>query len=111
LVGGIGADERNVKSMDSVIENVIEWIRGQEMATLTLTRGILINRVKKLAIERPEECQIIAENKDGSILAHVPVKWVKINPPRELSEETLQKLREVGKNNLKNIRKNPQESC
>ena len=97
--------------MDSVIENVIEWIRGQETATLTLTRGTLATRVKKLAIERPEERQIIAENKDGSILAHVPVKWVKINPPRELSEETLQEMRERGKNNIKFLRKNTQESC
>lgn len=73
--------------MDSVIENVIEWIRGQETATLTLTRGTLATRVKKLAVERPKECQIIAENKDGSILAHVPVKWVRINPTITLSEE------------------------
>lgn len=72
--------------MDSVTENVIEWIRGQQTATLTLTRGPLVTRVKKLAAERPKECQIIAENKDGSILAHVPVKWVKINPSREMSE-------------------------
>lgn len=95
--------------MDSVTENVIEWIRGQQTATLTLTRGSLATRVKKLAEQRPEECQIIVQNEDGSILAHVPVKWFKINPPREISEETLEKMREVGKNNAKNLRKNPKE--
>lgn len=43
--------------------------------------------MKKLAEQRSEECQIIAQNKDGSILARVPVKWLKVNPTMHLSEE------------------------
>ena len=82
--------------MDMMNENVIEWIRGDKAAGVTLTSGRLANRVKKLA-ETREDVEIVAQNKDGSIFAHIPVNWVKISPPKELSEETKQKLR----NNLK----------
>lgn len=32
-------------------------------------------------------CQIVAENEDSSICAHVPRSWIKIIPSRQLSEE------------------------
>ncbi len=69
-------------------ENVIEWLRDQEQATLTLTQQRTITSVKKLADKHPEECRIVSENKDGSICAHVPVRWITVRPPRQLSEET-----------------------
>lgn len=69
------------------VENVIEWTKDSERATLTLSQRRTISKVKKLAAEYPEKCQIIAENKDGSICAHIPVAWVRINPSRQLSEE------------------------
>ena len=84
--------------MDSVTENVIEWIRGQQTAILTLTRSSLVTRVKKLAEQRSEECQIIAQNEDGSILAHVPVKWLRIKPTLTLSEEEKERRKEIALN-------------
>lgn len=84
--------------MDSVTENVIEWIRGQQTAILTLARGSLVTRVKKLAEQRSEECQIIAQNEDGSILAHVPVKWLRIKPTLTLSEEEKERRKEIALN-------------
>ena len=81
--------------MDSMNENVIEFLRGQKTATVTFcSQNKLNTRVRKLAELKPEECQIVAENSDGSIVAHVPTKWIKINPTKELSEEAKQKLRE-----------------
>lgn len=68
-------------------ENVIEWFRGGKTATLSLTQGRTITRVMKLAKSRPEECKIIAENADGSIVAKVPVGWIRINPPKQFTEE------------------------
>lgn len=75
-------------------ENVIEWIKDEKWATLTLSQRRTISRVKKLAAQYPEQCQVVAENKDGSICAHIPVSWVKISPPRELSEEQRQQIAE-----------------
>ena len=77
---------------DNVTENVIEFLRGQQRATATFCYGRMANRMKKLAEEHPEECQIVAENPDGSIVAHFPTKWVKIAPPRKMSEEQREML-------------------
>ena len=80
--------------MEGYSENVIEWIKDEKRATLTLSQRRTISRVKKLAVQYPEQCQVVAENKDGSICAHSPVSWVKISPPRELSEEQRQQIAE-----------------
>ena len=67
-------------------ENVIEFIKDSKMATGTFTQIREISKIKKLAAQRPEECQIVEENSDGSIVAHFPVSWVKIRPPKEVSD-------------------------
>ena len=77
-----------------VNEFCIEWTRSSITATVTAPNNTSIkNKIVKLAQEKPEEVQIIAENKDGSILAHVPTKYVKISPPRQISEEERERLR------------------
>lgn len=45
------------------------------------------SRVIKLADKYPDEVKILATNPDGSIFANVPVRYVKISRPREVSEE------------------------
>lgn len=46
-----------------------------------------ISRVMKLTKRRPQECKIVAENKDGSICAKVPISWIRINPPKQFTDE------------------------
>ena len=43
-----------------------------------------INKLRKLAHERPDECIIIKqpEENDGFIYAKFPQKWVRVNPPK-----------------------------
>lgn len=88
------ADALGVAAFESILpdylestENVIEWIKNQKQAALTLCQRRTITRVKELSEKYPKECQIIAENEDGSIFAHIPVGWIRINPPMNLSEE------------------------
>lgn len=85
-------------------ENVIEWLKGGKTATLSLTQGRTITRIMKLAKSRLEECRIIAENVDGSIVARVPVGWIKISPIREVSEEQKEaarvRMKEMRENNI-----------
>lgn len=83
-------------------ENVIEWVKDGKTATLSLTQGRTISRVMKLAKSRPEECKIVAENKDGSICVRVPVGWIKISPIREVSEEQ----KEAARVRMKEMREN-----
>lgn len=74
-------------------ENVIEWVKDEKIATLTLSQRRIISKVKGLAEKYPEQCQIVKENKDGSMYAHIPVSWVKISPPKKLSEKQLENAR------------------
>lgn len=83
-------------------ENVIEWIRGQNVVALTLcSNSKLAGRVKRLYETHKEE-MTLKENPDGSIFAHVPLKWIKIGPPRKVSEEqreaAAKRLREYQQN-------------
>ena len=64
---------------DTVQENVLEFYKGSKVATVTLCAKRYINRVKKLAQKFPDEFEIVAENEDGSIVAHIPVRAIKIN--------------------------------
>ena len=80
-------------------ENTIKFVKDAKKATVTFSQGRYCSKIKKLSVSHPEECQILAENKDGSILAHVPVCWVKITPPKEMTEEHKQAI-------LKNLKHN-----
>ena len=69
-------------------EFVIEWLKGSQHAGVTVPSGTAFkSKLLKLAREHPDEVKIISENEDGSIFAHIPVKYVKISPPRKISEE------------------------
>lgn len=60
-----------------------------------------INRIQRLAEERPDEVRILAspENNDGCIYATLPAKWVQARPPRvctltdEQKEASAQRLK------------------
>ena len=77
-------------------ENAIEFLYGDKQATATFCSPRHITRVRKLAKDFPDECQIVAENKDSSIVAHFPVKWIRIQRPneREMTEEQKNAARE-----------------
>ena len=60
-------------------ENVIEWLTGKQVVTVTLTQPKYISKVKKLAKTHPSEVKILHTNKDGSIVAHLPLKAVKLS--------------------------------
>ena len=89
-----------------VPENAIEWLKGRKVATVTLAGGTALNtRVKKLAKSKPDKCQIRDTNENGTIVAHIPVSWIRINPDRELSEEQHEELRARGKAFSENLRR------
>lgn len=92
--------------VDMVNENVIEFLRNEKRATVTLCQPRYITRIRELAEKYPEECQITHENKDGSILAHIPTAWVKINPPMQLNDEQRERLAERMRNVRDALREN-----
>lgn len=80
-------------------ENVIEWYNDAPRATVTLNQRRLINKVKKMKQQYPSECDLL-ENPDGSVLAHVPTKWIKISRPRAMTDEQ----REAARQRMKDMR-------
>lgn len=78
--------------MDKCNENVIEFLENQERATVTFSQGRFQSRIRKLAAEHPEECNIVAENPDGSLYVYIPTLWIKISPPRQFTEEQRQRM-------------------
>lgn len=74
-------------------ENVIEWLTGSDTVLVTLSQKKYINKIKKLATTH-SEVVIESENKDGSILAKLPLKFIRITPTRQLTEEQRNQARE-----------------
>lgn len=71
--------------MTNIQETAIEHCYGDAHATVTAAEMWSKNLITKLAERHPNDVQIIFTNADGSILAHVPYKWVRIRPPRNLN--------------------------
>ena len=82
-------------------ENAISFLKGSKTSTVTFTQGRFISKIKKLAEQYPDEVQITAENKDGSIVAHIPVSYIHIsNRKREMSDEEREVYRQRARNNF-----------
>lgn len=99
------------KNFENNNENAIEFLSGERYASATFTNRKHKARIKELYTERGDEFQMYVENKDGSIFAKFPLKWVKINPGskngRTMTDEqrnaARDRLAEARKNRLKNL--------
>ena len=65
--------------MDRLTENLIEWITGSDTATVTFSQKKYINRVRKMLQKYPSMGEIVAENEDGSVTAHISLRMVHIS--------------------------------
>lgn len=74
---------------EEIRETCFDHQSGSDTATLSSSEYYIVNRMLKLARQYPDDVQIVAKNKDGSICVHVPWKWVKIAPPKsaKMTEE------------------------
>ncbi len=93
-MAGVKVGEISLPDITAFNDNTIEFLKDHERATVSFSQGRYKSRIRKLAKERPGECQIVAENKDGSLCAHIPTSWVKISPPAARSEEQREIARE-----------------
>ena len=81
----------------------IEWIKGGDYAGVTAPSGTALkSRLLRLAKEKPDEVKVIAINQDGSIFVHVPVPYIKVSPPRQVSDEQKEAASERFKQMWKN---------
>lgn len=71
-------------------EYAIEWVIGDKTATCTVPENTAMNnKLTRLAEEYPQEVEIV-----NSELFHVPARWLRISPPRKMSEEQRQQASE-----------------
>lgn len=82
----------------STCEIAIEWVKGDDIAYITAyNNSKLKGKLLKYANSN-DDCKIVVENPDGSILAHVPINWIKVSPPKKMSEENKIKAAERMRN-------------
>lgn len=68
-------------------ETVFECAGDSAVATITSNEQKWINKINKLASQRPGDVEIVCTPEDnyGYILAHVPKTWMKLSPPRAVN--------------------------
>lgn len=92
--------------MADLKETTWEHIYGDKTATMYTSERSRINELIRLREQYPDLVEIVAENKDGSIVVHIPAEWMRLRPKRKcnLTEEqraaAAERLRVV-KNNKK----------
>lgn len=80
-------------------ETALEHIEGSKRFTISCGEAWSCKLIRKLQADYPDEVEVVYENTDGSFVARVPMKWVKVAPPRKLnlSDERRAALSEQGK--------------
>lgn len=69
-------------------EFCIEWIKGNDYAGVTVPSGTALkSKLMRYAKERPDEVKVMAVNEDGSAFFHILISYVKVSPPRKVSDE------------------------
>lgn len=106
-VAGVKVGDILLPEITGNVENTIEFTTDSKRATVTFSQGRYKNRVKQLAKSHPEECEIVAENQDSSICAHIPVEWVRISPPKVVSELQRRTGAKMARKNFLHIGNNP----
>lgn len=87
--------------MQRVLETVFEYEDGRDTFTISACEKWSATKIRNLAKAHPEEVKIIAENVDGSFMAHVPVGWASIRPKRKMSQTQLDQLHKMRQNKSK----------
>lgn len=95
-------DHRN--NYETSAECAIEWVNGNRTATVTFpNRSKYTSKIKKLPEEFPDEVKITHTNLDGSIVATIPTKYVKISHPKKVVREYTEEEREALRIRMKNM--------
>jgi hypothetical protein len=71
--------------MSNFNETACDYLSCDKHATFCSSETKWINKILKLAEQYPDEVeiQVLPENNQGMILAHIPKGWFKLNPPRK----------------------------
>lgn len=71
-------------------ETTVNYNETDAPATVETANAALMRRLLRFAQERPDEVRVVlVSTESGNAYARfeVPKKWIKINPPRQVSEQ------------------------
>lgn len=69
-------------------EFAIEWTKTRKYAGVTVPSGsALKSKLMKYVKARLNEVKLKAENDDGSAYFHIPISYIKVSPPRRVSDK------------------------
>lgn len=80
--------------METIRDITIGWEKGDKFAEINTPHCRISGRLKKLHEKYPDVFDRYVENKDGSVYAKVPVRWIKIGKPRAISDEQKEAMKE-----------------
>lgn len=67
-------------------ETVINFNDAEKIASLSTAQDWMKRRIKKLAEKYPDDVKIKDENQ-YHLMVELPAKWIRVSPPRFVSEE------------------------
>ena len=71
---------------------------GEDTASVYTHNRALRRKLDKLDADRPEDCKLHRVSHDNQAAEfYAPKKWVKISPPRQVSQAQREKMRERAK--------------
>ena len=80
--------------MEPMRDITIGWEKGDAYASVDTPPCRIKSKLQRLHEKYPDEFGCYIENEDGSLYAKVPAKWIKISPPKNMSEEFKEAARE-----------------
>lgn len=77
-------------------ETIITYNEEEKTAGVYTHNKALLRRLDKLSQERPDECRLEKLRPDAADYI-IPKAWVRVRPPRQMSEEQKTRLMEASK--------------
>ena len=68
------------------IENIVEWYDRDKVAIITTSMDSRFYKKLSKYFNDYDDLTLSALNEDGCLVMEVPVKWIKITPPRKVSD-------------------------
>lgn len=86
-------------------ETTVEYLAGTDTLTWYSSEQRWVNKIRKLAAEYPNDVKIVADNDDGSVIAHLPRSWFRAPAPKKTRVMT-EEQRQAAVERLEKIRNN-----
>ena len=67
---------------NDIIETVVSFTKGDDKVEVCTAMKKYINQILKFKAQYPDDVDIIAQNKDGSVYARVPLTWFRFVKPK-----------------------------